>query len=188
VTTFKWLRVLSLALAITFALALVACSGDDDDGGSGDDGGDTPVASQDQGDDDSGDDGGDPVDDLDVCSLITEEEASAALGEPITSTEPENFPPLYSCAYDSENGVITLTVATGTRAEVEEIYQIGTEGYEEVSGVGEQAHWSGPPTDTLEVLDGNYDVSISVFSLGAEELDYKQLSIDLVEDALGRLP
>ncbi|MEK7247260.1 MAG: hypothetical protein AAB092_02190, partial [Chloroflexota bacterium] len=101
---------------------------------------------------------------------------------------PTTFPPLYSCAYDSENGVITLTVVTGAREEVETIYEVGTEGYEKVDGVGEKAHWSDSPADTLEVLEGDYNVSISVFSLGAEELDYKQLSIELAGSALDRLP
>lgn len=191
-TGIRWIRILILVLGSLLLIGVVACTGDDDDSSGDDDSGATPAASADSGDGDSGDDddSGDDAsgEDLDVCALITNEEASEALGEEVTPAEPENFPPLYSCSYDSENGVITITVATGTREEVEEIYSIGTEGYEEVDGVGEQAHWSGSPTDTLEVLQDNYDVSVSVFSLGPEELDYKQLSIGLAEDVLGRLP
>lgn len=187
-------RRLILTLATIVLLTLILSCGGDDDADSVDDSGGEPTAeaTTDSTSDDSGDDDGDGGssggDDLDVCSLITEGEASEALGEKITSTEPTTFPPLYSCTYDSENGVITLTVVTGTREEVEAIYEVGTEGYEQVDGVGEKAHWSGSPADTLEVLEGDYNVSISVFSLGEEELDYKQLSIDLAGSALDRLP
>ncbi len=180
----RLILILATIVLLTLILSCGGGGGDDADD-SGDDSGGEPTAeaTKDSTSDDSGDD-----DDLDVCSLITADEASEALGEKITSTEPTTFPPLYSCAYDSENGVIILTVVTGTREEVEEIYEVGTEGYEKVDGVGEKAHWSGSPADALEVLEGDYNVRISVFSLGEEELDYKQLSIELAGSALDRLP
>jgi hypothetical protein len=177
-----------LVAALLIISLLVACSGDDDDGSGGDDdGGSTPAATEDTGDG-AGDDDGGEAETLDVCALVTEKEAGAALGEEITLTEDEASPPVAACTYESENGVVTITVTTGTRAEVEETFNFGTEGWEVVDGVGEEAAWSGPPQEALEVLQGNYSVGVSVFSTGEQEMDYKELSIGLAESALDRLP
>jgi len=120
----RWVMLLAAVIA-TLALLGAACGGDDDDGGAdgaatatedsgdgGDDTGDdeTPEATADgDGDDDGGE--GSSEDAVDACSLITKDEAEAALGDAVDDGEPGDFPPVYSCRYQTEDfDILDVTV------------------------------------------------------------------------------
>lgn len=186
----NWRKRIGLLLLLSLAAAtllLAACGGDDDDS-SGDDTSEptaTREADNEEPTDESSDDG--DGSDLDVCALLTEDEVSEVLGEEPVTKEDTNFPPVYSCAFDTESGVVTVTVVTslpGSPARV--AFEAATADGEEVDGLGDAAAWLPSPVDTLEVLDGDNYVSISVFKVG-EDLPYQELSTQLAEKILDRL-
>lgn len=189
---------LMLVLGMTLALA-GACSGSDEDGApvvsilDGDDEQATgaPSATPDEGGSDSDDDSdgegegsGDVPSDFDACSLLTADEIAGVIGVAVDEGERFESPPNYDCQWLGDAGGIDVLVFTGERDDVRSYFEIGHEDDDEVDGVGEGAYWNDALQD-LEVLAGNYSVSVSAAGTGDLTLDEAK---DLAQRAIGNLP
>ncbi len=184
---------------VALALVLVACGGDDDGGGDGGaatatldsgDGADeeTPEATvEEEGDDDSGDDSA--ADAVDACSLVTKDEAEAALGAPVGEGEAGEFPPVYNCRYQTEDfDILDVTVLVFDDDETAELaYEMALEinDYPEIGGLGERAYDS-RPIGGVNVLQGRYELSVDV-SAGESDEDF-DTATGLAARAVDRLP
>ena len=127
---------------------------------------------------------------IDVCALVTQEEAGAAIGSPVGEPVEENVPPIYSCSYDTPgfDGVSVIVVEYADAAQAEAAFQMAIDinDYEEVTGVGDRAYRSYPIFD-LNVLTGRYELSVDVTDSSEEEQQYQKAS-ELAEKALSRMP
>jgi hypothetical protein len=175
----------------TVMLLIAACGGGDDDdsggGNGGDESGATSEADVAEPTDEPSDGEGDDGSDVDVCAMLSEEDVSSVLGEEPVTKEPTSFGPVASCAFDTENGVVTVTVVTdlpGSTAR--EAFELAIEGAEEVDGIGDAAGWLGEPVNSLEVLQDDKYISVSVFKVFEEDLPYKDMSIELAEKILAQ--
>lgn len=179
---------LAVAAVVLSALMLLsACGGGDDD----DDRGDSePTATEEQDGDSGGDDEPAPDEgdgDFDVCALMTEEEVADIIGFDTTSSSSNDFDPFFGCKYDFDSGNVSISVYRDDREVVEAFYEL-TADAEQVDGVGDRAQYT-ELFDQLEVLDGNYDITVSVFSFdGESEVDTLELDKELAQLLLDRLP
>lgn len=194
--------VILLTMVALAALVLAACGGgddDDDDGGddtgptateaddSGDDGGDDDSGDDDDGgDDDSGDDDDGGSDgDVDVCSLLSDDEVSAVLGS-APEGEAANFDPFFDCSWITEDfNSINLSVAVGPGGE--SLFEFNNDDAEEIDGLGDRAQYLSGILGVLEVLEGDYYISVSVTGSDLDEDERRDASIELADHALGRL-
>jgi hypothetical protein len=197
-------RLLAIAGVALLALLAAACGGgddDDDDGGgqtsapaatqsqsNGDqtDGAtDEPTETADGGDDD---DGGDGLG-FDVCGLLTEDEAEAVLGKPVTS-EPQDFDPFFECSYQTEE-FDSISVSLTERDLGEPLYNLDLDEEndpEDVDDVGDEAHYLTGLLPMLEVLEGDWYFSVSVTATDLEDEATKEASIEVGKKVADRLP
>jgi hypothetical protein len=203
----RWL-VLIISLALAAVLALSACGGgdDDDDAGNanvtvtatddtGDDGGDEaePTDTDDEAeptDEPDGDDESDEGDDAvgDACALLTEDEAEQVLGAPVAAVEPFDQDPFAGCSWYTDS-FDSVDVELGRRdPEGESLYEFLSEDAEEVDGLGDRAHYVSGALTLLEVLDGDYYISVSVDSIELSDVLEQEGAISLAGKALERLP
>jgi hypothetical protein len=183
------------------AVSLACSSGEDAGSGASDetpfvtidDGGGEEGTEVPGGDSESGEspDGDDPtVDDdwvpseVDACALLTADEVVLAIGVPVDEGEPFESPPFYDCEWSGEGGGINLSVFGAERVEVESYFEIGHEADERVDDVGEEAFWDDERA-IIEVLSGNYSVSVS--SVGSAALSL-EAAANLADIAISRLP
>ncbi len=198
----RWLTLLAAPVAALVLLGAACGGGDDDDGDSGDDdgaatatldsgdGGDsadeeTPEATaEDEGDDDSGDDSAAGA--VDACSLVTGDEAEAALGSPVSDGEVQEFPPVYSCTYRPEEfGLVIVSVLVydnDEQAEITHQAAIDNNEYEEIDGIGESAYFA--LGFGITALQGKYEVTVDV----AGPDNDRELEEELAKVAVERLP
>ena len=181
------------------ALVLSACGGGDDDDDSGDDGGaatatldsgdggdeETPEATaEDEGTDEGGHDSA--ADAVDACSLVTKDEAEAALGAPVSDGEAQDYPPIYSCRYMTQDSyLVDVTVVVFENDDqAEEVHDqaVNLNDYEKVDGIGERAYYA--LGFGLTVLQDEFELSVSV----AGSDDDRGREEDLAKIAVERLP
>lgn len=195
------LRWLVLVGAVTVGLALVlgACGGGDDDDDAGDDGG-AATATLDSGDggdeetpeataEDDGTSGGghdNSGDAVDACSLVTKDEAEAALGAPVGDGEAQDYPPIYSCRYTTQDSymVDVSVVVFGSDDQAEEVHDqaVDVNDYEKVDGIGERAYYA--LGFGLTVLQDEFELGVIV---GGPD-DNRGLEEELAKIAVERLP
>ena len=193
----RWVMLLAAALA-ALALLGAACGGDDDDdtgadGGAatatvdasdgGDDGSDeTPEATA----EDDGDDSDSSADAVDACSLITKDEAEAALEATVGEGIRQDTPPVYGCTYETEAfAQVSITVVVfDDSAQAEEVYQLAIDNndYPEIDGIGDRAYFALGFGVTSQ--QGRYEVTVDV--IGPD--DDQPLDEELAKKALDRLP
>lgn len=188
--------VLAPLTAVAVVLLFVAACGGGDDGngdqaasptatggGDGNDGGPTSPG------DGNGGGGGDGiVGDVDACALVTTDEVSAALGETVAEGIGTSQSPFATCTWEAESGnFIDVMVYSASRDEVEAYFEISREDFEEIDGIGEAAYWAGSPFLQIEVLQGTYDVAISV-GVYEPDFDARRVAIDLAGKAIDRIP
>lgn len=194
--TRRWWLPLILALTLALAAGFAACGGDDDDSGGG---GATRTATPDVTADGNGDDRSTQTDDASgdddssgslgfgVCSLLTEDEVSDALGADVSAGETLDYAPFFDCRWETDS-FDSVTVTVAERDVGESLYNFSNDEAEEVDGVGDEAQYYSDLLSSLEVLEGDYYFSVSV---SASELDGEQLkavSVDLARKIIGRLP
>jgi hypothetical protein len=187
-----------LCLLMALALAFAACGGDDDDDTADNAGGTTATADAGDGDDDAGDETAEPTKDtgddddgssagaVDACSLVARDEAEAALGAQVGEGEPEDFPPVFSCRYETD-GFDFMSVSVLVYPDSETArggYQLAIDinDYPEIEGLGDGAYFA--LGFGVTALQDKYEVTIDV--LGPD--DDQPLEEDLVRKALERLP
>jgi hypothetical protein len=122
-----------------------------------------------------------------ACSLLTPEEVEQALGEPVGEPIADRFGEGFSsCTYETESlDVVRVRVFTAEdRDAVREYFEFGSEELEPVEGLGDAATWSDAFRE-LEVLRGNYDVSIEISYEGG---GIREKAETLMRIALERLP
>jgi hypothetical protein len=199
----RWPLIL-LAALLAASLLIAACGGDDDDASS-DDADTEPTAtrmaenetsdataepSATEAVDNTGDSGSESAV-VDACSLLTSREVQSVLGVPV---EPANqdVPPIYSCRWEAEDATAltfaSVSVYSAASAGEAAAYYDSTsssEGNEPVEGLGDRAYWANPPFNFLEILDGNYDLSVTVTYPGD---DSRLLAEKLAREALRNLP
>jgi hypothetical protein len=154
------------------ALALGACGGDDDGG---------PSAT-------AGDSGAGRNDEqVDACSLLTQEEAAEALGSNIEPGEANDFKPFFGCRWAVEGTAdyVDVTVLTGSTSELEYYYDL-TDETESIDGYGDKAQWA-EAFGAFEVLTEDYDVTVGVGVLNREPAEAKEIAMGLMEKVLARL-
>ena len=104
----------------------------------------------------------------DPCSLLTKEDAAAALGEAVTGPKSMSFPEVSGCGYTgSGSHEIQLTVRPLKPAEAA-IYRglCAEKGKEGLSGLGDVACWYDKRHEELQVLKGTTFVSIELRKSG----------------------
>ncbi len=181
-----------LLVALVVTLAFMACGGDDDDGG-GATGDKTPAATE-GGGGDSGDatsapqgNGGDG--EVDACTLVTADEASAALGASVGEGASENFPSFYGCRYETEGfeylSVTVVAFASGDEAKTTYEQVLDINDYPKIDGLGDRAYDT-RPIGTVTVQKGKYEVSVDILTLD-DDADF-EVAKDLARKAIGRLP
>jgi hypothetical protein len=186
--------VLALALGLATVLLLGACGGGGDDSASptatrqpGDEmpSEEPPAATDVPGGDDQATSG-----DIEPCSLLTREEVETATGVAVSEGQSEVLQAFSSCTFtepDSIFSVVSVTVyALEDGDQAREAFELGSEDWERISGIGEDAYWAGPPFNSLEVLVGRFDISVSVSSTegGGEQ----GIATDLANLVIDRLP
>jgi hypothetical protein len=105
----------------------------------------------------------------DPCTLVTTQEARAALGKQTKNCDLLGKDPSFASARflsaDDNPGSVTVQVATGGRAQFDSVKQsaAGKPEFSEVAGIGEAAFFVRPRVDaTVTYLKGPYVVEISV--------------------------
>ncbi len=179
-----WLLTFGIAVLATALSVATACGGEDED--EGDDG--EPVAMET--DSPEGETPGrGEVSGVDPCELLSADEVEDVLGGPVGEpTLDDSAYPLVSCSFATEDAAYSVDVMlySGEREEVEALFEYNREEFEEVEGVGEAAYWAAEPFSQIEVLQGNYEVAISVYAPGEES--HLEAAKDLAKKALDRLP
>lgn len=206
---------IAIASALIALLALSACGGDDDDD-SGDNGGTDVTATEDSGDDggddgdddeeetateDSGDDGGDDGDDDDggfeggdeelaalACELLSPDDIEAAAGISVGDGEPSSFGAGFaSCTWSDEDfNTVNLSLMSGPGGE--QLFELDLEDDDEdVDGVGDRAHYLPGILATLEFLQDEYYVSVTIGNDMTDD-ELKDATIDLGKVAADNLP
>jgi hypothetical protein len=138
----------------------------------------------------------------DACGLVTQADLGQAFeGEPfepgegmVTTVGEVTLPLPAGCVFYSSSAVVTVGVDVSSTdpAQVREQFDIGKDiGVEDlrpVSGLGDDAYYSGGPITSLRVLSGIYElqVDLSGSTLPQEQLDASARA--LAEIALSRLP
>lgn len=193
--------------ALIGALMLLAACGSGDDDEDGDGGGDatlTEAAGDDGGEDETppvdgggeptnaggGNDDGDSGDWPNICALLTEDEIAEATGVTFGFGDNQDFSPFYGCGWVNEEfDSVTVSVTSRDEGGGEALFDIdlGAE-KEDVDGLGDRAQWVKGALPLLEVLDGDWYVSIEVSVSDFDEAQKKEASIQLAEAVLGRLP
>jgi len=127
---------------------------------------------------------------IDACSLITQAEAEATLGQPTGPGQPDDAPPIYSCSYQTTDfdvvSVVVLIYDDASQALGGYQMAIDINGYPEISGIGDRAYNAQPIFD-INVLSGNIEVSVDI-SDASDDATQLQNSIELARLALSRLP
>lgn len=188
------LRLLAL-LTLSVALLTVACSGDDDPEGSS---GDSPTASATA----TGGSGSsasstatttagsdDEEDGTNPCSLVTKDEAEAALGKPVADGERPDVAQGLICQFVGTQGsdvwqLQVLVTQSGSAESMTSAFASAKESVaetnpEDVSGIGDEAFWI-PGANQLNIRQGNTYLIIS----GDASLDVLK---GVAEKALDRL-
>jgi len=181
-----------LAVA-TLALLLAACGGGNDDDNGGDTADPTATTAADVTEEEptqagtSGGDGGDA--EVDACSLVTQDEAEAALGAATGAGTAENTPPFFGCRYETEDfdSVSVSVLAYDDASQAEGGYQLAIDinDYPELDGLGDRAY-DGRPLTGVTVLSGRYEVDVDV-SGEDSDADFETAK-QLAAAAIDRLP
>jgi hypothetical protein len=136
-----------------------------------------------------------------ACSLLTKAEVEAATGRTTLDPIAEDMAEFSSCAFGDPDSpmlggrpigkIVSISVMSGSTGyyagpleQVREVFDMAAKnagGVEEVSGLGDAAHWA---AGTLRVRQGPYMIDLEVDS----EKDDRAISEQLVRTALGRLP
>lgn len=183
-----------LALLLAATVLLASCGGDDDGGGD-----DDTVASPTPAATDADDDGSEatPTPDgassgdqeIDACTLITQDEAEAALGAPVGEGTRSDFPPFYSCEYEGE-GFLQLTVTVliypgSDDAEAAYDLVMDINDYPTIDGIGDRAYDTQPIGD-VTAQQGKYEISVDIIT--ADDAADFEVAKDLAKTVLARLP
>jgi len=187
-----------IPLAVGVILLLAACNGGGDGGEST---GDQATPAEEETQEPTADETEEPaateepVDgaagNVDPCALVTKEEVETALGASVTEPEEEVIDPFASCYFNDPESPIfhTVTVSVVTledEDQARDAFELGRENFETVTGIGEDAYWAEEPFNSLEILQGRYDVSIDVAPTdGKDEL---AVAKELAAKVLSRLP
>jgi hypothetical protein len=142
---------------------------------------------EDEGDDDDDEEGGGGGE-IDACALITPEEIEDITGLDVGQGENSDFDPFFSCNFSTETfDSVQVSVYHASEDEVEAYYEL-TQDAEEVDGIGERAQFGGL-LNLLEVLQGEYDLSIGISAPGTiEDSETLDMSKELAAIVLDRLP
>ena len=127
---------------------------------------------------------------VDPCALVTKEEVETAIGVSVTEPALEVIDQFASCYFNDPETPIFHTVSVNVLTLEDEdqamdIFEVGRENFETVTGIGEDAYWAEAPFSSLEILQGKYNVSIDVSPDGWDAL---AVAKELAAKALGRLP
>lgn len=125
---------------------------------------------------------------IDVCAIVSREEAAATLGKAVLEGEPSVSNLVeFTCDWDSEDdfGEISVEVRAGDPKRFTEFYEYGNRG-EPVQGIGDRAEWD--DTHGLEVLTSDYFVQVFTVNNLLDDSERLARSVDLAKTVLGRLP
>ena len=201
----KRLTLFGLVGLFAALLLLAACGGDDDDGGeveaepevTADQGGSPeengeqptegeaePTADEGEPAEDEGN-GSEDVEEINVCELVSKEEAEATLGRPVLDGVPSTADfTEFSCDWNAVDDFGTMTVRVWTDpARFTEYYELA-EG-EPVEGVGNEAKWD--DTQGLEVLTDEYYIGVFTVNFSLTDEERQARSVTLAQTVIGRL-
>jgi len=128
--------------------------------------------------------------DIDPCALVTKEEVETVIGVSVTEPALEVIDPMASCYFNDPETPIFHTVSVNVLTFEDEdqagdVFEFGSENFETVTGIGEDAYWAEAPFSSLEILQGKYNVSIDVSPDGWDAL---AIAKELAAIALARMP
>lgn len=179
---------LRLPMTVLALLALVACGGTASSSAAAQGGSDATATPAPAGG------GGSTGGDFDLCTALSLDEVSAAAGVEVTDTSTASSAGVSSCNYLTADGspVVGNTLTTSNAViNAVEMFEanLGAEGAEQISGVGDRAVMVGSDTfPILWVLKGDKLLAMSVL---AEELDAagkRDATTELAKLAVDRLP
>lgn len=125
-------------------------------------------------------------DSLDICSMVSDAEVQASLGEPAKATD-QSTGDLYACSWEGEGdalNVLSVSVYVHPDAETaKQQYDATSEGLEgsDLMGLGDEASYN--ESFGLEVLSDRYDISVD--NTGPTE---KESDIAIAQRILAQLP
>ena len=200
----------TISLLVIVTVLLAACGGDDDEEAAAPTGQQTvttvtpqataPSATTSAATAEPG--GGGAAAPSDACALVTKEDAAAALGEDVNDPEsisigsqeisPGLTVTISACDYSSTTtahyvGLSAWQAAGDSASEVREVIdQVGCEGKERLSDLGDIACWYDADHNELQVLKGAAFIDLTMS--GGENVDTTEALKTLAEAALDRLP
>ena len=128
--------------------------------------------------------------DIDPCALVTKEEVETAIGVSLTEPALEVVDQFATCYFNDPETPIFHTVSVNVLTlededQAMEVFELGSENFQTVTGIGEDAYWAEAPFSSLEILQGKYNVSIDVSPDGWDAL---AIAKELAAIALARMP
>lgn len=190
---------ISLAGALSALLLVAACGGgdddDDDSSGSGATATATATASESGGGESTdeptetpGNGGGSSGLGFDVCDLLTPQEIEDVTGIAAKDGVDQTLATFYACSWEGD-GFDAVDVTVLSRDDGgEDLYEFNNDDAEMIDGLGDRAQYLGGILPSLEVLTGDYYISVSVNALELEDDQAKEDSIELARAAIDRLP
>jgi hypothetical protein len=125
---------------------------------------------------------------IDVCAIVSRDEAAVTVGGTVRNGEPSvaNFSE-FTCQWQAEDGFgeISVEVRAGDPKRFTEFYEYGDPG-EPVEDIGERAEWD--DVYGLEVLTQDYFVGVFTVTFSLDDAERQRRSITLAQEVLGRLP
>lgn len=137
--------------------------------------------------------------DLDVCTLISQEEVEAVIGEPAGTPEFVPADEAFTAAMDLAGGdcvfraeditpEIGVTVLRwGDAATAEESFELGLQPESELDGPGDRAA-STQPIGDLAVLSGRYELLIDIYFVSEDAEAELGMATEIAELVVSRLP
>ncbi|MHB9092220.1 MAG: DUF3558 domain-containing protein, partial [Chloroflexota bacterium] len=131
--------------------------------------------------------------DLDVCSLLTNEEVVAVVGKTVEPVRTTGTGGLFGCSYQDSahkpDSLVDLTIYMLTPTEAKGMYEMlrnGAPQRKAIAGLGDDAYWNDELGDTLYVLKGKYVISLDITAKATS--DNLKAAQTLAPKALSRLP
>ncbi len=188
--TLRWSVCFLLCTAM--AVMAAACGGDDNDGT-------LPTATSEQpstttrepaGPTATSADTGASDESLDVCSFLSPEEVSAAIGVDAPAGEAEDpVPPFFGCQWDTDQQLLKVSIiAWATEDDAKGSMNLETENndYPVIEGLGDEA-FNTQPIDDVTARSGRYEISVGLYFVSDDDAEELKRATEVARLIVDRL-